>query len=284
MVADWLATAGSALGNMFTKWYKNRKKSDDNGDNNMGIWSKVKGWFGNNSSSALSSALNAVTSAKFQERQYNYDKALLGYQQDWQEKMSNSAHTREVADLRNAGLNPILSATGGSGASYGSASAPSVGMPDPSPGTDAISAKTAFKNMSLMDSQKDNTEANTKLVDKETQKTTWDALQSQQMYDDIMPAQLREINQRIENSKKITSAQVQNLLDTGRASLIGANASLSQANTAQSVYRLNKDVQSIQRDKELRYKNWGKQHPNLRDIDETLGRYFGGVSGSFKFK
>lgn len=284
MVADWLATAGSALGNMFTKWYKNRKKSDNNGDDNMGLWSKVKGWFGNNSSSSLSSALNAVTSAKFQERQYNYDKALLQYQQDWQEKMSNSAHTREVADLRNAGLNPILSATGGSGASYGSASAPSVGMPDPSPGTDAISAKTAFKNMSLMDSQKDNTEANTKLVNKETLKTSWDALQSQQMYDDIMPAQLREINQRIENSKKITSAQVQNLLDTGRASLIGANASLSQANTAQSVYRLNKDVQSIQRDKELRYKNWGKSHPWLRDIDESFGRYFGGVSGSFKFK
>ena len=77
--------------------------------------------------------------------------------------MSNSAHTREVADLRNAGLNPILSATGGSGAAYGSASAPSVGMPDVSPGTDAISAKTAYKNMKLMDSQKENINADTYL-------------------------------------------------------------------------------------------------------------------------
>lgn len=69
------------------------------------------------------SALSAQMAAEqrdWQERQnklaMDFNSAEAAKSRDWQAMMSNTAHQREIRDLKAAGLNPVLSAMGGNGA------------------------------------------------------------------------------------------------------------------------------------------------------------------------
>lgn len=69
----------------------------------------------------------------------------------WQEQMSNSAHQREVKDLKAAGLNPILSATGGAGAPVGGGATADVDKADTA---DSKFVSTALEGMMFNEQKK----------------------------------------------------------------------------------------------------------------------------------
>lgn len=107
-------------------------------------------------------ALGAGASFLSAKQQQQAQMELQANNQQWQERMSNTAHQREVADLKKAGLNPVLSA-GGQGATTPSGGVGEAQMADMGNAINtAISAKQAEAQIKNTEAQTENIKADTK--------------------------------------------------------------------------------------------------------------------------
>lgn len=118
------------------------------------------------------SLLDFIFGQNSAKQSYEYNKKLARENRAWMERMSNTAHQREVKDLRAAGLNPILSATGGAGASTPSAdTGATMETVKPSFGSSAASLLDGIKtalDLKTAESNIDNVESATRLNDQKS--------------------------------------------------------------------------------------------------------------------
>lgn len=238
-----------------------------------------------------SSALNYASGSKGIKEQYKYNTLLQKQAQQWSTGMASTAHQLEVKDLKKAGLNPILSVTGGSGASAPGATGGSVGMPDYNLGegiSTALQYRQQKNNNKVADataSQLDDLGANLR---SQTKGQAWKNMQEQFTYDEIQPLQkelyqeqINDIKNQIKN-RDLTTAGMLKRYDAMNFSDI-FNAYTGRLVGSASAYNTKLQSAGLKADNEFFSSPYGKFIRGLGHTTGAIGNIFkGGYSYSNK--